>query len=334
MDRRILQAWRIWQSLLNRKFTSHFTLNARILSRTVRSMFRDSDYDCIVLGAGEPELIAYLQTSLPIIYIADTTFANMVDYYPWHTGLSKNAINQGNAIEQKALDRSYHIIYSSEWAATSARKVYNVSPGKISVASFGDSLNAVPSFTELSYRKLTDTCKLLFIGSNWERKGGPLAMEIYNQMQQQGLKCLLSIVGCNPQIQPQKGIRIYPFLDKANAIDNELLQQLYMESDFLLLPTRADCTPVVFSEAAAFGLPVITTDTGGIKSVIHHGENGFYLPMEAGAEMYVDLIRKIMNDKPQRISLQRKSREAYESRLNWNHWLEAFNLITRSLRIN
>jgi glycosyltransferase involved in cell wall biosynthesis len=233
-----------------------------------------------------------------------------------------------------AIDRSFHILYSSDWAAHSAMSNYNASQDKISVVSFGDSLNAVPSFNELSYRKLTDTCKLLFIGSNWERKGGPLAMEIYNQMLQHGLKSLLSIVGCNPEIQPQKGIRIYPFLDKANAIDNDLLYQLYMESDFLLLPTRADCTPVVFSEAAAFGLPVITTDTGGIKSVIHNGENGFYLPIEAGAEMYVDLISKIMDEKPQRISLQSKSREAYESRLNWNHWLETFNLITRSLRIN
>lgn len=44
---------------------------------------------------------------------------------------------------------------------------------------------------------------------------------------------------------------------------------------------RADCIPFVFNEANAFGLPMITADTGGVPDMIRIGENGYVLPYGA-----------------------------------------------------
>lgn len=330
-ESRVIYIWRKWQDLLGKKYTAHFTLNAKILARNLRKMFRDEEYDCIVVGAGESEMIAYLETSLPVIYVADTTFANMVDYYPWHTGLCKSAVRQGNAIEQMAINKSFHIMYSSDWAARSAMDEYGASPQKISVVSFGASLDAVPPSLEVSRHEYTDACRLLFVGTNWIRKGGPLAVDIFNKLKSKGLKCTLTIVGCNPPLPVQEGLKVIPFLDKEKSDNVRELARLYSENDFLLLPTRADCTPVVFAEAAAYGLPVITTDTGGIFSVIHAGENGFYLPLSAGAESYADLIFQTWDNKERYESLRRQSRQAYEKRLNWKNWLVEFNRIIATL---
>ena len=54
----------------------------------------------------------------------------------------------------------------------------------------------------------------------------------------------------------------------------------------MFMPTRADCTPISFCEAASYGLPVISTDTGGVAAVVEPGETGILLPLNASAEQY------------------------------------------------
>jgi glycosyltransferase involved in cell wall biosynthesis len=113
---------------------------------------------------------------------------------------------------------------------------------------------------------------------------------------------------------------IIPFLDKNDARQAHELEKLYAMSDFLILPTRADAAPNVFKEANAFGLPVITTDTGGIASIICNGENGYMLPLAARGDDYADLIAGIYHDKQRYLRLAQSSRAAFEERLNWDVW--------------
>jgi glycosyltransferase involved in cell wall biosynthesis len=115
---------------------------------------------------------------------------------------------------------------------------------------------------------------------------------------------------------------IIPFLDKNDPKQAELLARLFLESDFLLLPTRYECYGVVFCEAAAFGLPVITTDTGGVSGVVREGENGHLLPGEAGGADYARLIAEIYRDDERYYQLVRQSRSVFEERLNWDVWAQ------------
>ncbi|GAC1568569.1 MAG: hypothetical protein NVS3B14_18240 [Ktedonobacteraceae bacterium] len=96
-------------------------------------------------------------------------------------------------------------------------------------------------------------------------------------------------------------------------------------SDFLLLPTRGDCTPIVFCEANAFGVPVITTSTGGVPGVIKDGENGFMLPLSARGAEYAEVIAKIYQDDQRYSELVKSSRAAFDDRLNWDAWGTTMN---------
>ena len=91
-------------------------------------------------------------------------------------------------------------------------------------------------------------------------------------------------------------------------------------ADFLLLPTRSDCTPIVFSEANAFGLPVITTDTGGVAGIITDGENGFMLPVSARGAAYAQVIARLYQDDQRYAELVKSSRATFDHRLNWDAW--------------
>ena len=71
---------------------------------------------------------------------------------------------------------------------------------------------------------------------------------------------------------------------------------ILFNTHLLFVPTRADCTPIVFCEANAFGIPVITTDTGGVSSIIKNGENGFAFPLDATPDEYANTIQSLLDD--------------------------------------
>jgi glycosyltransferase involved in cell wall biosynthesis len=327
----IYRAWSQLNRLLNRKFTSHNFLYAFFSSLSVWKKLRNNDYDFIVIGAGEPELFAFLRTNIPVIYIADTTFDLMVDYYPWHKGLYHKALRQGHLIEKKAIDRAFHLIYSSAWAANSALFDFGATASKLTIAPFGPSLLRIPTEEEIRTRQITSRCKLLFMGTNWERKGGDIVCQAYKQLRESGFDCHLVIVGCLPPFETGGDCEVYPNLDKNDPVDSETLYNIFSGTDILISPSRADCTPVTFSEAAAFGIPVITSVTGGIPDIVVNGKNGFCLPYDAAPERYSASIRELWKDKENFLSLRLKSRKEYELRLNWNNWRKQFSEAIKTL---
>jgi glycosyltransferase involved in cell wall biosynthesis len=100
-----------------------------------------------------------------------------------------------------------------------------------------------------------------------------------------------------------------------------------MTADFFLLPTRQELFGFVFGEASAFGLPAITTNTGGVSGAIRDGENGYMLPISAGGADYAELIARIYQDEQHYAELVRSSRAAFDTRLNWDAWADGINTI-------
>ena len=99
-----------------------------------------------------------------------------------------------------------------------------------------------------------------------------------------------------------------------------------------MAPTRADCTPMAFAEANFYGVPVISTDTGGVASVVKQGVNGAILPLSAGAQDYAELIRTIWLNKSGYETLRKRSREQFETVLNWSTWARQTGQIVRRLQ--
>lgn len=330
-QRRILSLWNRTVNAIGWKFTSQYFLNAYFLGRKISRKLALQNFDLIVIGAGECEITAYLKTKVPVIYIADTTFRNMINYYPWHTGLSKLGLWQGNTVQKKAIQKAAHLIYSSAWAADSAISHYQAKENRVTILNFGANLLHIPTKEAVAAKTVGTQCRLLLLGVQWERKGGPVVYKTFLELKRRGVSCSLTVIGCNPSLKAQEGLTIIPFLDKNEPQQAEQLFNILMDTDFLFVPTRADCTPVVFSEAAAFGIPVITTQTGGVGSVVKDGENGYCLPLEAAEVDYANLIEKIWLDKSFYNRLKFSSRTAYDSRLNWQTWMKDFNRILETM---
>ncbi len=332
-----VREWLTMQKSLNRRFYKKQTAveflrsYAKYFSKQLQKDLEKRRVDVLFVSASS-QLIAYLETDIPIVYMTDATFQQLEGYYPYFSNLAGYNIRQGIELDKKAFQHSAHCMLASEWNKNSAIHDYGINAEKISVVPCGANMDRIPSAEELRSNG-TGKCNLLFLGVEWERKGGDIALETFRLLKQKGVDPHLYIIGCVPphDLTNEKNVIVIPFLDKNKKEDFQQLHTIFLGTDLLLLPTRAECAGVVFSEASAYGIPSITTDTGGVGTYIKNGVNGFALPLQLGAAAYAEKISQLFADKQSFQNLKLSSRKYYEENLNWDRWGKRFTEIAERL---
>jgi glycosyltransferase involved in cell wall biosynthesis len=265
--------------------------------------------------------MAFLKTNVPIVYFSDATFAAMWGYYDDFADLLSISRFEGNHVERRAIRKATRIIYASDWAKMSAIRDYGADPAKIDVIPFGANLEDPPNGSVVLARTREQRLRLLFVGVDWYRKGGPIAIHTLYALKRMGIPANLTVVGCKPPgVVEASDLQIVPFLNQNDPVQSKRLVDLYLNSDVLLLPTRAECSGIAFCEAAAYGLPAFATDTGGVPSVIENGVTGFLLPLQATAEDYAKAIAELWQEPSRLEAVAQASRKAFERKLNWDSW--------------
>jgi glycosyltransferase involved in cell wall biosynthesis len=266
--------------------------------------------------------LAYLDCSQPTAFWADATFAALIDYYPYHSNLCQESISKGKAMEQAALDKCRIALFSSDWAAKSAIQSYRVDPQKVKVVSYGANIRCQYTLEEIraiSRSKPLDCCNLLFLGVNWHRKGADIAIEVAKALNQAGMKTVVTIVGCYPppEFELPSYAKVIGFVSKATQEGREQLEQLLLDAHFLILPSRADCTPMVLGEANSFGLPCLTTKVGGIPTLIQDDCNGKLFDLDVSPATYCQYVLEVLSEPSRYQALAESSFAEYQARLNW-----------------
>ena len=278
--------------------------------------------------------LADLRTDLPVTFCADACFAAMLNYYDAYSRLSATQTRFAEESEARALNRAALAVYPSQWAAAAAVRHYGISPDRVAVIPFGANFGGDNQETEVTQwigDRDTRKLRLLFVGREWERKGGDLVAEAARQLIARGMDVQLDIVGIKvpPRWQKHGFIREHGLLSYANPTGLALLRKLFSEATFLFVPSRAEAFGMVYCEANAFGLPAIATATGGITEIIRDGINGFGLPMEAEAEDYARVITSAVQDQDRYRDLALSSYREFRHRLNWDVYCDRYLSLLR-----
>jgi glycosyltransferase involved in cell wall biosynthesis len=269
---------------------------------------------------------------IPLVYASDATFRLIEDYHPNYRNLSHAARDTSERLERDTIARADLILYPSQWAADSAVRDYGADPARVHVVPWGANLEKIPTRISVLGARKPGPCRLLFIGANWEEKGADIAVETLVELRTKGIETELVICGCTPpRPVAQAGLTIIPYLDKNDSEQRKRLDQLYLSTDFFLLPTRADCYGIVFCEAAAYGVPSIAPDTGGVPYAVRNGETGILVPPGATRIDYATVISEILANPARLERLRQASRNAFETRLNWRVWGRCVSDLIRSL---
>jgi hypothetical protein len=146
-----------------------FSVSKRV-GRIAAQRIKQGHFD-VIFAPAESVSLAHLQTNLPIIYLSDTTLALLSGYYPEFSNLRPRSLREANAVEQMAINKAQLLLYSSAWAARSAVKDYGADEKRIHVLPLGANIDEWPSADKAVCHQTSATCKLLFVGVDWERKG-------------------------------------------------------------------------------------------------------------------------------------------------------------------
>jgi len=221
---------------------------------------------------------------IPTLISLDATPINFDDVTR-HGGYDHQIAGQGFLDRQKylmnrrAFQAASVLVPWSNWARQSLIQDYGANPDRIRVLAPG----AAPFFFELGRRRLTAELpadstatsdrpvRLLFVGGDWERKGGPQLLEALA-----GLPAgswTLDVVTRVP-VPPMAGVTVHHGIDS----NSPKLVRLFSEADLFVLPSLGECLAVVLMEATAAGLPLITTDVGALAEAVRPGETGLVVP--------------------------------------------------------
>lgn len=178
------------------------------------------------------------------------------------------------------------IVPWSSWAAKSLQSEYGVPSERVHIIP--------PGVDTDRWRPARGTrpdgpVKLLFVGGHFERKGGRLLLEVFRG---KGLaeRAELHIV-TRDSVEHEQGVVVHRDVEN----NDETLLRLYQHADLFVLPTLADCFSIASIEAMATGLPVITTNVGGIPDIVEHGRSGYLLAAGDGQRLG-EALDQLVND--------------------------------------
>ena len=286
----------------------------------------------VVVAVAASNYVAFLWTPKPIIYISDTTFAAIERLYPQFKQFPAWLRRHGNDLERRSLRRASHVIYPSQWARLSAIEDYGVDDKIIHVMPFGPNFSRelLDKFRTVKTADFAETLRILYVAVDWKRKNGNLVLEIGRALRDAGLRCELFLVGRIPAtVQAGEGIHIIGFLDKTDSGDLTRLCELYEMAHFFIMPTTADASPIVFSEAQAFGCPSITYAVGGTSTAVLDHETGIVLPLTATAEDFARRVAQLVRDPKSYETMSRNARRRYEQCANWDAWAETIRQLAQ-----
>ena len=273
----------------------------------------------VVLCICNAPISAYIAEKIPTIHISDATVPLLTDYYDEFTQ-PKLMLSNALHLDRKSVLNSRACLYPTGWAAESAIRNFGANPNRVHVIPWGANLES----RKVSHKKhggYPDTCHLVFVGLDWKRKGGDLAVAAAKQLVAEGHSVKLHIVGSSPEINAENAIIVHGFIDKKTEEGRRRLDQIMEHASFLFVPTRQDCFGIVFSEANSYGVPVIATRTGGVPDVVLEGVNGHLLSSDATADDYAQLIWTIWSDPDRYSRLRDSSWLRFNEALNWDSWL-------------
>ncbi len=214
--------------------------------------------------------------------------------------------------ESQAYVRATHIFTRSELIREDIVNRYGIPAKRVSNVGGGINFNPLPVPPTRVPREET---VVLFIGSNFLRKGGDLLLKAFAITRQKFPNIRLQVLTRDhvPPIYPMEGVEFLPYV-----WDRELIARLYGEADIFVLPSRQETWGDVILEAAAYGLPSIGTHGQAMEEIIQNGETGLLVPID-NVEQLANALMSLLGDPSLRLRMGCSARERAESFYTWDH---------------
>ncbi|MGC8488365.1 MAG: glycosyltransferase family 4 protein, partial [Clostridia bacterium] len=226
-------------------------------------------------------------------------------------------------VQREHYERAAHIFVFSQWLRQKMLRLDGLSPDKVHVVGAGSNLGRRWAQNPYGDRNLK-TPRVLFVGRDWIRKGGPLLLQAWRTVRRAIPNAELVAVGPGAAVSdPRLGIT-----GRAPLTDDEICG-LLQESSLFVMPTLWEAFGVVFTEAMSAGVPVVGPRRMAVPEIIKHGETG-YLVDQDEPELYAEQIIAALRD-PVRLCELSEAAFARSRLFTWSRVFSRMDAVMRPI---
>ncbi len=206
-----------------------------------------------------------LPRGLRVVTFEDITVAQAVQYpYPGWSRLSARAVRARRDAQRRAYERAVACCVTTSWVADSLEADYGVPRERIHVVGVGRNHDPSPAERDWSVPRF------LFVGRDWAGKNGAGVVRAFSRLRSELPEARLDVVGSHPPIAAA-GITGHGPLRLNVPAERARAEALFGRATCFVMPSHFEASAIVYTEAAAAGLPSIGTGVGGSKELIGDG---------------------------------------------------------------
>lgn len=243
-----------------------------------------------------------------VLYLDNTIEVSRTEWPEW-VAVEGRPLERLYAWERRLFQGAAHLFTMGGPAARSLTGFYGVERSKVTVVGGGASFDELPQ-----PRSERRDPTILFVGSDWRRKGGDVLVEAFGRVRARHPQARLQIIGTR-EPRPEPGVEVLGFLS-----DREQLADVYAEASVFCLPSRFEPYGLAAIEAMAHELPCVVTP-GALGEVVQHGETGLVV-LPDDVRGLAEALNRLLDDSPYARWLGTNGRSRVEEQLTWDAVVE------------
>ncbi len=258
--------------------------------------------------------LVYVDLKIPFVYMCDSTIIWARETAKEYSSFTYDRMEKW---EEKIIRMATKVITYSQANAEVITEAYGKSPNDIIVFPIPSQVpkKLIPDRNSIS-KHFGKRLNLLFVGKRFHLRGADIAIEVVKQLNKNGVPADLRIVGMDEN--DTKFVNFKGAFHKEQPGEIEAYFENYKWADILLHPARFHSAGIVISEAAAFGVPTVTNNVGGLATTVKDGITGFVLPAKSSPEAYVKKIKSLMKNEDIYQVMQLSARSRFDEELHWD----------------
>lgn len=264
----------------NRYDAESAPLTVRVRSALLGARLRGSRLDGLIQIGSTFQAPA----GIPYVTLEDMTLRQAGEIHPIFARMSPRAVASWEKRRRGIYSRARKVAVASHWVQESLLVDYGLDATDVAVVGLGANHQIVPA----ADRRWAPP-RFLFVGIDWERKGGPQLLRAFARLREERPEAMLDVVGGHPPVS-QPGVAAHGLLSLERPADNRLMGELFAQASCLVMPSLVEPFGIVHVEAGAAGIPSIGTSVGGPRDVIG-AEGGLVVDPHNEEELQLAMLR-------------------------------------------
>lgn len=257
----------------------------------------------------------------PYFLYVDQTRHQIEAGWPKWLPMRPPARTEGLRLERSMYSGAHHVFTMGDPARRSLIADYGIAKDRITVTGGGINFAGLP----VPQSEPASEPRILFIGREFERKGGEILLEAFHSVRERVPAATLHIVGPRRRFTGQ-GIIAHGLIN-----DRERISELYGLARLVCAPSLYEPWGFVLTEAMAHGVPCVGTTVQSIPEILDNGRAGMLVP-PGDIHALAEAIVRLLEDDLLASQLAAHGRRRVAQHYTWDRVVDAMASALTSVR--